>query len=137
MIETGISSTTNIYEKRSSTGVVRKYAESENQNATPPVEKVVPKWVYELVRISNSKPVLTAIALKPPKSIEVSTHPDGQFVKLLYTDSEYLGTDSYTWNYVDDYEIYQVKQARGKLVYVLWHNIVDEEWYVTYCYSFG
>lgn len=129
----GISSVRNLYDN--STGVTRKIGELENQNAQPPVEKIVPEWIYRLARISNSKPVLTAIALKPPKVIEVSSI-DGKHVKLRYPDDNF-GDDVYSWDYVSELEMYYVEQGKGKIVYALWHNIIDGKWYAAYTHSFG
>ena len=131
----GIESLENLYERNAATGVLRKYGQRENQNAQPPVEDVTPNWIYELARISNSKPVLYAIPLKPPRSVEVST-VGSSHVTLEYYDGN-LGNNRYTWNYVSDYEIYTLRRGSGNLYYILWHNIVDSEWYAAWTYSYG
>jgi hypothetical protein len=130
----GIESTRNLYEK--TTGTVRKWGSTENLNAQPPVEKVTPDWIYQLAKISNSKPVLSAIPLKPPQVI--SLKGIDKSVSVKYNDSSYLGHDEYIWKYVDDYEVYHVQlEGSRKLVYVLWHNIIDKNWYAAYAYSFS
>ena len=126
----GIESTENLYENTS--GVIRKWGEVENLNAQPPVERITPEWIYRLARLSNTEAVLKAIVLEMPRSVDMSDRR----VTLSYDDGE-VGENSYTWPYIRDFEVYHVEQGKGKIVYLLWYNIIDENWYATYVYSYG
>lgn len=130
----GIESTKNLYERTSS--VIRKYGEVTKLNAQPPVERITPEWIYRLARISNTEAVLNAVVLESPKSIEVSLVRSDRKVVLRYYDSG-IGEDSYTWPYISNMEMYHVKQDKGRIVYLLWYNIIDENWYATYVYNYG
>ena len=130
----GIEAKRNIYSKEFYTGITKKFAEYEERNATPPIEKKTPEWIYHLSKISNSEAVLNAIVLKLPKKASMDAG-DRKRITLYYDDG-YGGEDEYTWPYVSDGEIYYEDVGYGKVVYLLWRNVIDKNWYAVYVLSY-